>query len=293
MDPPSLVETAIRARPPVRRVSALLAGKTVLVTGATSGIGRETARALAAQGARVVGAVRDPTRLDAGIEGARVDLASLRDVRRFAAEFRSSHDKLHALVNNAGFHTARRTLTVDGFESTFAVNHLAHFLLVRELMSQLVASAPSRVVTVASEAHRGGSLAFLDDHHAERSWSGLRAYANSKLANILFTRELARRASGSGVSAFAVHPGSVRTGWARGKESGMFRVGVALASPFLKSPQQGARTSFDAVTRDDLPNGCYLTPRGVTEPSKAARDQDAARRLWELSEQMLSNVGIR
>lgn len=276
-------------------------GKVVIITGGNAGIGRETARALAAQGASVVLAVRN---VEAGedakrdiiettgnprVEVMRVDLARLADVRRFAAEFKRTHDRVDVLVNNAGFHTSQRTLTADGYESTFAVNHLAHFLLTNELLDLLKRSAPSRVVTVASEAHRGGSLAFIDDPDAERSWSGVRAYSNSKLANVLFAFELARRLQGTRVASFAVHPGLVRTGWGRGQGSGLLRVGVALGSPFMISAKRGARTSVYAASSPELDGvtGKYLKRERVAQATADAHDAVAARRLWELSERLV------
>ena len=287
-------------------------GKVVLVTGASRGVGLETARGLARAGARVVMAVRsvergerareDVLRSEPGarVEVARLDVSDLDDVRRFARAFRASHDRLDVLVNNAGIHTARRVLTPQGFEATFATNHLGHFLLTRELLDLLRRSAPSRVVNVASEAHRFAGGLRLDDLMTEREggpeggtvW-GLHAYARSKLANILFTRELARRLEGTGVSAFAVHPGSVRTGWARGEASGVFRFGVALASPFLLSPEKGARTSLHAATEPGLErlSGSYFVRGRVAGGSAASRDPEAARRLWEESERLVAKAG--
>jgi retinol dehydrogenase 12 len=272
-------------------VAARLEGRTIVVTGGNAGIGLETVRGLAAMGATVVMASRNldvahaaAREISSRVEVMRVDLASLADVRRFARELRAAHPKLDVLVNNAGLHTAKRALTVDGYEETFAVNHLAHFLLTRELLPSL---RGGRVVTVASEAHRGARLD-LDDPMLERKWSGMRAYANSKLCNILFAFELAKRAPE--VSSFVVHPGSVRTGWARGKESGIFRLGVALASPFLLSPEKGARTSIYAASSPDLAGktGLYLVRSKPATPTAAARDPERQRRLWEISERLAS-----
>ena len=270
-------------------------GKTVVITGANAGIGKETARALAGMGATVVMAVRNVAsgraaarEIGGRVEVMRVDLASLADVRRFAGELKAAHPRVDALVNNAGIHTARRVLTVDGYEETFAVNHLAHFLLTNLLLDALKASAPARVVTIASDAHRGGTMDF-DDLMGERRWSGLKAYTQSKLANIMFAFELARRLESSGVTSNAVHPGSVRTGWARGAESGLFRFGVALASPFLLSPAQGARTSAWAASAPELDGvtGKYLRRRRIAQPTKAAQDVAAQKRLWEISERLV------
>lgn len=274
-----------------------LAGRTVLVTGANAGIGYETTLGLARLGASLVMAVRDPAKGEAArerivretghadIHVERVDLARLADVRRFARDFRARHEKLHVLVNNAGFHTAERVLTPDGFESTFAVNHLAHFLLTRELLPLLKASAPARVVTVGSEAHRFGRMDF-DDLMGERFWSGILAYNQAKLANLMFAFELARRLEGTGVTSNAVHPGSVRTGWGRGESSGVFRFAVKLATPFLTTPEKGARTSIHLASAPEVEGvtGKYFVRSKPAKPSRGARDEAAQRRLWEVSE---------
>jgi NAD(P)-dependent dehydrogenase (short-subunit alcohol dehydrogenase family) len=262
-------------------------GKTVVVTGGNAGIGLETARALAALGARVVLAVRDEAKgraaahdIKGRVEVAKLDLADLDDVRRFAREA----PPVDVLVNNAGLHTARFARTRQGFEETFGVNHLAHFLLTRELIAR---HPPARVVTVASQAHVGARVDW-DDLQGERRWSGLRAYANSKLLNLWFARELARRRPD--IVSVAVHPGSVRTGWARGRESGVFRIGVALASPFLLSPAQGARTSVFCATSPDVRSGGYYVRQRLAEPSALARDDAQAAKLWNVSERLISQT---
>lgn len=272
-----------------------LSGKTLIVTGATSGIGRETARELAAMGARVTLAVRDEAKgravaatMPGEVEVLRLDLADLASVRGFARAFRAAHDRLDVLVNNAGLHTAQRVVTKDGHELTFQTNHLGPFLLTLELLDLLKASAPARVVNVASDAHRGGRLDF-DDLMGERRWSGLKAYAQSKLANVEFTYELARRLRGAGVTANAVAPGSVRTGWARGEESGVFRFGVALASPFLLSPERGARTSVWAASAPELEGvtGQYLRRRKVARSAPWSYREKDWLRLWAESERLV------
>ena len=266
-----------------------------IVTGANSGVGLETARGLLERGFQVVLAVRDDLKGEeaareiGGGEVMRLDLADLESVRSFADEYRARHDRLDVLVNNAGIHTAERALSPDGYEMTFATNHLGHFLLTELLLDLLKKSAPSRIVNVASDAHRlTGGLDF-DDLHGTRSWSGIAQYNRSKLANVMFTHALARRLEGTGVSVFAVHPGTVRTRWARGRESGVFRLGVALASPFLLSPAKGARTSIYAATSPELDgkSGLYLFRQRAVTSSAASRDVAAQERLWRASEEMV------
>lgn len=272
-------------------------GKVAVVTGPTSGIGTEIARDLVRRGALVVLAARDRGKADVTIadiggttEFVPLDLASLASVREAAREIRTRHPAIQLLVNNAGIHTSRFKLTEDGFEETFQVNHLGHFLLTRELLPALTAAAPSRVVNVASDAHRGARGLDLSLAREPRGWNGTYAYAHSKLCNILFTRELARRLAGTGVSAYAAHPGVVRTRWARGSESGIFRFGVALASPFMLSPEKGARSPLAACLKDGLPDGAYLVRGSVVQPTRAARDDEAARTLWEESERMVGGA---
>ena len=274
-------------------MSTDLSGKVVLVTGANAGIGRETVRGLARMGAHVVMASRSLERGEAAkadlareipperLEVMRLDLALLADVRRFARDFRSRHARLDVLVNNAGIHTAHRQVTSEGFESTFVTNHLGHFLLTHELRPLLEASAPARVVNVASEAHRFGRMRF-DDLQLARRWSGVAAYCQSKLANVLFTAELARRLAGTGVTANAVHPGSVRSNWARGPESGVLRVAVGLATPFLVTVQKGAENSVYAASSPDLDgaSGLYLVRKREWTPSRRARNEEDQARLW-------------
>ena len=273
-------------------------GKTCLVTGANSGIGKEIARGLAAEGARVLMVARNPERGEAAraevaestdndsVELLLCDLSSQRQVRRLADEVLDRCGELHVLVNNAGLTLGERTLTEDGIEATFAINHLAPFLLTEFLRERLVASAPARVVTVASDAHRGSKIDF-EDPSGERKFSSWGAYGQSKLANILFTCELARRLDGTDVTATCLHPGVVRTGFGR-QGPAFIRVFLKVAGVFLLTPERGADTAIwlAASTEVDGASGGYYEKRRLAEPSRAARDPESARRLWRLSERL-------
>lgn len=271
-----------------------LSGRTAVVTGATGGIGLVMTRELARMGARVVLAVRNVEKgralakdIAGETEVLRLDLASLADVRRFAAEYRATHDRLHLLLNNAGIHTARRQVTADGHELTFQTNHLGHFLLTLELLDVLRASAPARVVNVASEAHWLGRLDF-DDLMGERRWSGVKAYCQSKLANVEFSYALARRLAGTGVTANAAHPGSVRTGWARGEDSGLLRLAVKTATPILVRPETGAARVLRVATDpalDGVTGRYFVRGKEARSAPWSRREEDWAR-LWRESERL-------
>jgi retinol dehydrogenase 12 len=271
-------------------------GKVCVVTGATSGIGKAVAAALARQGAQVVLVGRDRGRAEAAATeiGAAstvppkveiADLTSMDQVRALAGRL-ASLERIDVLINNAGLVLGERRVTQDGFEHAFAVNHLAPFLLTNLLLPKLTGSAPARVVTVTSDAHSAASLD-LDDPSLEHGWNSWRSYANSKLANILFTRELARRLDGTGVTANCAHPGVVRTGFGR-ESRPLLRFGLTLARPFLLSPERGADTIVYLASSPDVAGetGGYYVKRQRREPSAAARDDAAARKLWDISEKL-------
>lgn len=278
-----------------------MSGQTALVTGATGGIGLATAVALAGLGARVGVVGRDEKRTAAavqavlavpgsgGADGFLADFSDQREVRALAAEVLAAYPRLDVLVNNAGGYWSDRHVSADGLEWTFAVNHLAPFLLTSLLEERLRESAPARIVTVASDAHRAGRIEF-DDLQAERGYAGMRAYAQSKLANILFTRELARRLSGSGVAAYSVHPGTVRTGFAREDAGRLFGLVLRAGALLMKSPEQGAHTSVYAASSPELVGrtGEYLAKSRVAKPSARAQDDVAAARLWSVSEDLVA-----
>ena len=285
-----------------------LAGQVHLVTGATSGIGKAAAGALARLGATVLLVGRDPARGEATLAAIRqaqpapavelflADLSSQASVRALARSVRSRHDRLHVLLNNAAVVPAKRRLTVDGIEETFAVNHLAPFLLTKLLTEPLLAAGRgpggARVVTVSSEAHRMGPMRW-DDLQGERGFRGFRAYAQSKLANVLFTRELARRLANTGVTANSLHPGVVNTGVWR-EASGFLGLLTALGKLFMISPERGADPVVHLAAAPELAGrtGLYFNRHREVPAASAALDDAAATRLWEISEVMApSEVG--
>ena len=279
-------------------------GKTVVVTGGNSGIGLETAAALATMGARVLvaarnadkgrAAVADISRRNDGhaqVQLVVFDLADLASVRRGAAEILEQAPRLDVLVNNAGLVLSDRRETVDGYEATFAVNHLGPFLLTNLLLDRMRESAPARVVNVASMAHASARKGIpFDDLQSRQRYRGMRVYGQSKLANILFTLELARRLEGSGVTANSLHPGTVRTGYgADGDTSGFLAFGLKLSGPFFLTPAKGAQTSIYLASSPEVEgvSGQYFVKCMPVQPKAPARDAEAARRLWRVSEEMV------
>jgi NAD(P)-dependent dehydrogenase (short-subunit alcohol dehydrogenase family) len=278
-----------------------MTGKTCLITGASSGIGLEAARELAAAGARVLIVARNQERGEATlaqlaattaapVEVLLADLARQDEVRRLADEVRQRCERLDVLINNAGLTLGSLELTADGIETTFAVNQLAPFLLTNLLRDLLIASSPARIVNVASDAHRGAHLDL--DRLERRQWSaGWSAYCESKLANILFTRELAARLDGTGVVANCLHPGVVRTGF--GRQGPFFiRLFFKLAGLFLVSPQKGAETIIYLASSPQVSQvtGGYFARCRERQPSPAASDPAAAARLWQLCAELTGSA---
>ena len=277
-------------------------GKVVVLTGGTSGIGQVAAVELARQGARVVLIARDRDRASqtlAQIGGAgpglahRVvyaDLASMAETRRAAAEIAVAEPRIDVLINNAGALFNRRQTSPDGLEMTFAVNHMAYFVLTEGLKDTLQRSAPARIVNTASGAHRGAVLDF-DDLQSERAYSGFQVYGRSKLCNILFNRELARRLQGSGVTSNCLHPGFVATRFGA-SSGGLLQALMPLAQLGAISPAKGAETIVYLASAPDVAavNGLYFYKRKPDTPSLAAQDDAAASRLWAESERLAADV---
>jgi len=281
-------------------------GRTVVITGGNAGIGKETAIALARKGARVIIAVRDPVRgaaavddiiarsASTSVEQLPLDLASIASIRQFATTLATKTDHVSVLINNAGVILRRRHTTSDGFEMTFGVNHLGHFLLTELLHDLLERGAPSRIVVVASEGYKGArrGLDFSDLNLEHSRYGPFKAYFRSKLANILFTRELARRLDGTGVTANAVHPGIVATRLARDGDAGMLGdLAMTVVRPFFKTPEQGARTSVYVASAPELEwiTGAYFAESLPAPTSRQAIDMTAARRLWDASKELLQD----
>jgi NAD(P)-dependent dehydrogenase (short-subunit alcohol dehydrogenase family) len=268
----------------------------VLITGGTGGIGKATAIGLARLGARVGITGRDVTRTgqvaadiraasgNAEVDAFAADMSSQAEVRRLAVAVLETYPRLDVLINNVGGFWAHRHPTADGLERTFALNHLAPFLLTNLLLDRLKASAPARVVTVSSGAQSAGRIDF-DDLQSARNYSGQRAYSQSKLANIMFTNELARRLEGTGVTATSVHPGVVRTNFGAEDQAWLFTVVSHVVLPFLKTPAQGAQTSIYLASSPDVDGvtGQFFANGKPKTANEVAYDTDMTARLWNVS----------
>jgi NAD(P)-dependent dehydrogenase (short-subunit alcohol dehydrogenase family) len=273
-------------------------GKVCVVTGASSGIGRAAALALARLGATVALVCRNRERAEETRATIRTqtgndavnfflaDLSSQDRIRKLAQELLAHYPRINVLINNAGVFQLKRSTTVDGIETVFAVNHLAYFLLTHLLLERVQASTPARIINVASGAHRWGTLDFSDLQN-ERRYRPFEVYGQSKLCNILFTRELARRINGTGVTANCLHPGGVATGL--GWNNGWWAVLIAKAlRPFLRTAEQGADTVLYLATSLTVEriNGKYFDDRRERQPSSEAQDDTAAQRLWQVSAEL-------
>ncbi|XP_075227524.1 retinol dehydrogenase 12-like [Lycorma delicatula] len=297
--------------------TARLDGKTAIITGCNSGIGKITAREFYRIGARVIMACRDIQRAEAAaqeikdevkdVEGVgeviikKLDLGSLKSVRECANDILETEKHIHLLVNNAGIMMCPNGKTEDGFETQFGVNHLGHFLFTCLLLPRIISSAPARIINLSSVAHERAVIKFSDINWEKRPYSAIGAYGQSKLANVLFTKELAERLKGKGVTTYAVHPGIVKTELGRHMDEVYFKGARVLArtlSYFLiKTPEEGAQTTLHCALDDAAgqENGLYYSDCKVKEPSQLAKDLEAAKKLWKVSEELvgLENFEIK
>lgn len=280
-------------------MSNVMAGKICLVTGASSGIGKETALGLAQLGATVVMHGHTPARsqqaldyvksssANPDIELIQADLSQLSGIKQLAETFKSKYTRLDVLVNNAGMLRTSRQVTPDGFEYSFALNHLSYFLLTHLLLDLLKSSAPSRIVNVSSDAHTGGKFNPAD-LQSEHGYNPLSVYSNTKLFNVLFTYELARRLQGSQVTANVLHPGFVASRFGKGNPGlrGQLVSGfMSLVHPLAISEKRGAETSIYLASSSDVANvtGMYFYKKQIQKSSPASYDTDAAKQLWDIS----------
>lgn len=278
-------------------------GKVCIVTGANAGIGRATALGLARRGATVALVCRSRERAEEACATIRsatnnhavdfflADLSSQTEIRRLAQELLARYPQIHVLVNNAGVFHLKRSTSVDGIETVFAVNHLAYFLLTHLLLERLMISGSARIVNVASHVHRIGTLDF-NDLQNERRYRPMHVYGQSKLGNILFTRALSRRIVGTGVTTNCLHPGGVATNL--GHNNGRFaRLIATILRPFLRTPEQGADTVLYLATAPEVAtaSGKYFCNRREVQPSPAAQDDETAQRLWQISAELTGLEG--
>ncbi|XP_055532188.1 retinol dehydrogenase 13-like [Wyeomyia smithii] len=278
-------------------------GKVILITGANTGIGKETAKDLLKRGGKVYIACRSLEKANqaksdlisetsqTNIHVRELDLCSLESVRNFAKKFLAEESRLDILINNAGVMACPKELTKDGFEMQLGVNHLGHFLLTNLLLDRLKASAPSRIINLSSLAHYYGKIN-RKDLNSEKSYSKIGAYNQSKLANVLFTKELAKRLEGTGVTTYAVHPGAVYTDLQRHLGSLFFLLDTTLVRSIMrmmfKTPRSGAQTTIYTALDDELAKetGKYYADCRQVKPGKEARNEETARWLWDASEKM-------
>jgi NAD(P)-dependent dehydrogenase (short-subunit alcohol dehydrogenase family) len=271
-----------------------------LITGGTSGIGKSTAQGLARLGATVVIVGRDAQKTrqvvteirsvsgNPNVDSLLADLSSQQAIRHLAAEFKRNYSQLHVLLNNAGGAFTTRQLSGDGIEMTFALNHLAYFLLTNLLLDTLEASAPARIINVSSDAHARGKIEF-DNLQGERSYSSFGPYGNSKLANILFTTELARRLDGTGVTVNALHPGLTSTGFGKNNPGLLMKIMGVVIPLIARSPEKGAATPIYLASSPEVQSitGKYFVDCKVTQPAPQAMDSDVAKKLWDVSADMV------
>jgi retinol dehydrogenase 12 len=280
-------------------MSTSMQGKTVIVTGGTNGIGLVTARELARLGAQVTIISRSPEKCaaivekikketgSANVEFIAADLSVMSEIRQAAYEFKKRHTRLHVLVNNAGAYFSSRQVTKDGYEMTFALNHLGYFLLTQLLLDTLKASAPARIINVSSEAHRGAKLDF-NDLQNEKKFSGFGVYGQSKLANLLFTYELSQRLKDVNVTVNAVHPGFVASGFAK-NNGGIYSIGMNILSLFARKPDKGAATNIYLASSPEVEGitGKYFVDSKAVESSKESNDLSAQKQLWDTSLELI------
>jgi NAD(P)-dependent dehydrogenase (short-subunit alcohol dehydrogenase family) len=281
-------------------MAANLNGKTILVTGATNGIGKVTARELARMGAHIVIVGRNPAKTEEAVREIKTaaghdrvemllgDLSVMGEVARVADEYRARYPRLDVLVNNAGAYFQQRQTTKDGLEMTFALNHMSYFILTNRLLDVLKASAPARIVNVSSEAHRQWRSFDFDDLQSVRyGVGGFKAYGQSKLANVLFTAELARHLGGTGVTANSLHPGLVSSGFGK-NNGGLVNLAMRLISLFAINEEQGAQTSLYVAASPEVEGvtGKYFDKSRMVAPSPASQDEAAQKRLWQISEEI-------
>ncbi|QNO13967.1 SDR family oxidoreductase [Alkalicella caledoniensis] len=277
--------------------------KVVLITGANSGVGKATATELARMGATIIMACRNKERGEEALKEVRersnskkvelmlCDLASLSDIRCFCEKFEEKYQRLDVLINNAGVILPRRQLTKDGFEMQLGVNHFGHFLLTNLLLNLLTNSSHARIINVSSGAHKVGKIQF-EDLGLEKRYNLMKAYSRSKLANILFTYELARRLEGTGVTVNCLHPGAVSTNMGVDRETGFGKLIHKILKGFLQTPLEGAATSIYLATSKEVEgvSGKYFYKQKPIESSKSSHDIDLAKRLWNVSEAV---VGLK